>query len=98
MGTKCTVALTSTKSAVPNQLSGDAKGPRYTEQDGVVVHLVQAVMSEKNTGVGIYIRPRILGLAGLTVQRTSVLGRVVIRRDLPVVECPGQCCTLGQPT
>ncbi len=36
--------LTGTKGTIPNQLSSDTKRARDTEEDGVKVHLVHAVV------------------------------------------------------
>lgn len=43
--------------AVPDELGGDTEGARDTEQDGVVVLLVEAVVGEEDTGVGVDVGP-----------------------------------------
>lgn len=57
--------LTSTKGTVPDQLSGDTKRTRNTEQNGVEVHLRETIVSQKHTRVSIDIRPRVLGFTSL---------------------------------
>lgn len=54
-----------TKSAVDDKLGKNTNGARDTEEDGVVVGLGKSVVLEKDTGVGIDVRVRVLGLAVL---------------------------------
>ena len=54
-----------TKGTVDDQLGQDTNGTGHTEQDGVVVSLGQTVVLEEDTGVGIDIGVRVLGLAVL---------------------------------
>ena len=39
--------------------------PRYSEENGVVVHLLHAKVLEEHTGVSIHVGPGVLHLAGL---------------------------------
>lgn len=49
--------------AVPHERGQDAESTRHAEQDGVVVHLLQAVVLEEDAGVSINVRPWVLDLA-----------------------------------
>uniref|UniRef100_A0A182Q2B9 Uncharacterized protein n=1 Tax=Anopheles farauti TaxID=69004 RepID=A0A182Q2B9_9DIPT len=50
---------------VPHERGQHAEGTGHTEQHGVVVHLLQAVVLEQHARVGVYVRPRVLHLAEL---------------------------------
>lgn len=54
-----------TESAVDDELGKNTNGARDTEEDGVVVGLSKTVVLEKDTGVGINVGVRVLGLAML---------------------------------
>ena len=54
-----------TEGTVPDKLSGDTKGTGDTEQDGVELHLVEAVVGKEDTGVRVHVGPWVLSLAGL---------------------------------
>ena len=56
--------LTSTESTIPDELSGNTKGTGNTKEDGVELHLVEAVVGEEDTRVGVDVGPGVLGLAG----------------------------------
>lgn len=49
--------------AIPDERSQHTKGTGHAEQHGVVVHLLQSVVLQQDTGVGIYIWPWVLDLA-----------------------------------
>lgn len=53
------------KTAVEDQLRQDTKGSRNTKQDSVERLLSQAVVLQQDTGVGVHIRPWVLGLTVL---------------------------------
>ena len=42
------------------------KSSANSKENGIVVHLLHAVVLEQDTGMGIYIRPGVLDLAGLS--------------------------------
>lgn len=52
-----------TQGTVPDERGQHAESTGNAEQHGVVVHLLQAVVLQQHTGVGIYVRPRVLDLA-----------------------------------
>lgn len=54
--------------AVPDELGGDTEGARDTEEDGVEVLLVEAVVGEEDTGVGVDVGP---GVCGVVSDRCS---------------------------
>jgi hypothetical protein len=56
---------TSTKGTIPDELCSNTKGTGDTEEDGVVLHLGEAVVGEEDTRVGINVGPGVLGFAGL---------------------------------
>ena len=58
-------ALTSTERTVPDELGGDTERARDAEEDGVEVHLVEAVVREEHARVRVDVRPGVLRLAGL---------------------------------
>ncbi len=81
-------ALTSTESTIPNQLSSNTEGTGNTEQDRIELHLLQTVVSQKNTGVGIDIRPRVLRFASL---KRALAGDIARKQhDSPQGECWAQ--------
>jgi hypothetical protein len=55
----------STEGTVPNELSSNTEGTGYTEEYGVVLHLVKSVVGKKYTRVGVDVGPGVLGLASL---------------------------------
>lgn len=52
------------ESAIPDEGGEHAEGTGHAKQYGVVVHLLHAVVLQQDTGVGIYIGPGVLHLAG----------------------------------
>lgn len=54
-----------TKSTIPDQRGQHTEGTRNTEHDCVVVHFLQVVVLQEDTGVSIYIWPGVLDLAEL---------------------------------
>lgn len=50
---------------IPDKRGQDTEGTGHTEEYGVVVHLLHAVVLQQDTGMGIYIGPGVLHLAGL---------------------------------
>jgi hypothetical protein len=48
-----------TESSVPDELRDDTEGSGDTEQDGVEVLLVETVVGEEDTGVGVDVGPRV---------------------------------------
>eukprot|EP00754_Rhynchopus_humris_P004259 Rhum_TRINITY_DN12180_c0_g1::Rhum_TRINITY_DN12180_c0_g1_i2::g.49956::m.49956 len=72
--------------AVPHQRRQDTNATRHTEEDGVVVRLLQAVVLEQHARVRVHVRPRVLRLAVLRedarrdlVHRVDELEQLVIR-------------------
>jgi hypothetical protein len=57
------------ESTGPDEIGEDAKGARDSEEDRVVVHLLEAVVLEEDTGVGVHVGPRVLDLARLQEDR-----------------------------
>lgn len=51
-----------TKGPVPDELDKRSKGTANTESNGVVQRLLEAVMVEEDTGCGIDVGVRVLGL------------------------------------
>ena len=54
---------TSTERTIPDELSRNTERTRDTEEDGVELHLVQAIVGEEHAGVRVHVRPRVLRLA-----------------------------------
>lgn len=52
------------ESAIPDEGGEHAEGTGHAKQYGVIVHLLHAVVLQQDTGVGIYIGPGVLDLAG----------------------------------
>jgi len=78
-----------TQSTVPDDTRKDTQGTGDTEQDGVVVLLLQLVVLQQHTTVGINIRPRVSGLTVLSenlgdhiVQLSDQLEHGVLRQVL----------------
>ena len=54
------------QSTIPDEGGQHTESAGYTEQDGVVVHFLHAVVLQQDTGVSIYIGPGVLDLAGFS--------------------------------
>ena len=61
--------LTSTKRTIPDQLSRNTKRTRHTEEHSVELHLVETIMGQENTRMGVDVGPRVLSLASLNIDR-----------------------------
>lgn len=77
------------ESTIPDELGDDTERARHTEQDGVEVLLGKTVVGEENAGMGVDVRPRVLGLAHLEknggddgVQLADELEQFVLRQVL----------------
>jgi hypothetical protein len=67
-----------TVDAVPDELREDSEGTGDTEQDSVVLVLLEAVVLKENTRVGINVGP---GILGLTMLLENDRGSLIDERD-----------------
>jgi hypothetical protein len=59
--------LTCTKGTIPDQLSSNTKRTGHTEEHSVELHLVESVVRQENTRVGVNVGPWVLSLASLYI-------------------------------
>lgn len=87
-----------------DELRGNSKRPRNSEQDSVEALLLEAVVRKKNTRVGINVRPRVLGLSSLKedvgherVELADQLEKLVVRQVLERELSLGLVSRVGLP-
>ena len=88
--------LTSAKCAVPDKLRSDTEGAGYAEEDSVVLHLRETIVSKERTRVRIHVGPGVLCLASLPITHKGAEPNKRPREHVPRAEYPVQCCRSGR--